>query len=121
MSTKHGSHWLEREDVGPVTVARLKTPKLLDDDTTRTVFESLYSLVAEVGRNNLVLNLGSVEFLPSLALGKLIILNRKVEVSKGRLALCRLSADSREVLDAMHLTELFNIYGTEQQALQSFA
>ena len=35
MPEKHGSHWLEREDVGAVTVVRLKTPKVLDEDTIR--------------------------------------------------------------------------------------
>ena len=120
MSTTHGSHWLEREDVGAVTVVRLKTPKVLDDDTSRTVFDSLYGLV-DVGRNKLVLNLGTVEFLPSLALGKLVMLNRKVQVGQGRLALCQLSADPREVLDTTHLSDLFHIYATEREAVQSFA
>src|SRR5262249_25614060 len=46
MSEKHhGSHWLEREDVGAVTVARLKTGKVLDEDVVRTVFGQASSLV----------------------------------------------------------------------------
>jgi anti-anti-sigma factor len=121
MSTIHGSHWLEREDVGPVTVVRLKTPKILDDDKARTVFDSLYSLVDDMGRNNLVLNLSSVEFLPSLALWKLVMLNRKVQVGQGRVALCQLSPGPREVLDTTHVSDLFHLYATEQEALQSFA
>jgi hypothetical protein len=39
MSEKHGSHWLEREDFGEVTVVRLKVPQLRDDDTTRDLFD----------------------------------------------------------------------------------
>ena len=57
MFSKHGSHWLEREDFGGVTVVRLKTPKTLDEDTIRAVFEPIYSLVGEIGRNQLILSL----------------------------------------------------------------
>ena len=40
-----------------MTVVRLKTPKTLDEDTIRAVFEPIYSLVGEIGRNQLILSL----------------------------------------------------------------
>jgi anti-sigma B factor antagonist len=121
MSSKHGSHWLEREDFGDVTVVRLKTPKLLDDDTSREVFNPIYSLVADVGRSRLVLNLATVEYLSSMALGKLVMLNRKAQAGNGVLALCHLSPNAESILDSTHLKDLFTIYTTEQEALQSFS
>jgi anti-anti-sigma factor len=121
MTTKHGSHWLEREDFGDVTVVRLKTPKVLDDDTVRAVFEPIWSLVNDVGRNRLVLNLASVEYLPSLALGKLVLLNRKVQVTAGRLVLCQLSAVVKEILETTHLDELFSLCGNEEEARLFFS
>src|SRR5437762_2132859 len=121
MSTKHGSHWVEREDVGPVTVVRLKMPKILDHDTTRTAFEQLFSLVDDVGRSNLVLSLGAIEFLTSIGLGKLIILRQKVQVGNGRLALCELLPGVHQFLATTHLDELFSIYATEQDAVRSFS
>jgi anti-anti-sigma factor len=118
MPSKHGTtHWLEREDFGEVTVVRLKTPKGLDDDIIRTVFDPIYSLVSDMGRTNLVLNLAAVEYLPSMALGKLVMLNRKVQSGNGRLALCQLSPTVAEILESTHLNELFNIYATEPEAL----
>jgi anti-anti-sigma factor len=120
MTGKYGTtHWLEREDFGDITVVRLKTPKILDDDLVRAVFDPIYSLVSNMGRNNLVLNLGAVEYLPSMALGKLVMLNRKVQADNGRLALCQLSSTGLEILESTHLNELFNIYATEQEALSS--
>ncbi len=77
MSGTHGMPWLEREDFGDVTVARLKTPSVLDDDTLRAVFAPIYTLVGAVGRTKLVLNLAAAGYLPSMGLGKLLILNRK--------------------------------------------
>jgi anti-anti-sigma factor len=119
MSKPHGSHWLEREDVGEVTVVRLKTPRVLDDDTIQTVFDPIYALVG-LGRSLLVLNLRAVEFLPSLALGKLVMLNRKAQAANGRLALCHLTPPVEEVLESTHLKTLLNCHATEEDALQSF-
>ena len=120
MSEKHGSHWLEREDVGEVTVVRLKTPKVLDEDTIRAAFDPIHT-ISGLGRNRLVLNLAAVEHLPSMALGKLVMLNRKAQAGNGRLALCQLSPPVMEILETTHLNELLNIYATEEEALQSFS
>jgi anti-sigma B factor antagonist len=119
MSEKHASHWLEREDIGDITVVRFKTPKVMDEETIRVVFEQIYA-VCDAGRSKLVVNLAVTNLLPSMALGKLVMLNRKVEAAKGRLALCRLSQYAEETLTITRLLPLFNVYGTEQSALQSF-
>jgi anti-anti-sigma factor len=120
MSREHATHWVEREDYGKVTVARLKPPKIPDDDVIRAIFDRIYAL-GSVDRNHLVLNLAAVEFLPSIALGKLVMLNRKVQVAGGRLALCSLTPGVQEVLETTHLDDLFSIYVTEQGALSSFS
>jgi anti-anti-sigma factor len=121
MSKTHASPWLDREDFGDVTVVRVKAPNLMNDDIIRTVFGPIYSLVDEVARNKLVLNLAVVEFLPSLALGKLVMLNRKVQAGIGRLALCQLSSTVKEIVETTHLADVFNIYATESEALESFS
>jgi anti-anti-sigma factor len=120
MASTHGSHWLQREDIGAVTVVRFQTPKKMDEDTFREVFEPIYTLVG-LGRTQLVLNLGVVEFLPSMALGKLVMLNRKTQAGGGRLALCQLTPSARETLEVTRLHDLFGIYATEQDAVKSFA
>jgi anti-anti-sigma factor len=114
------THWLEREDFGSITVVRLKTPKTLDDETIRSVFDPIYALVTEVGRSQLIVNLAAVEYLPSLALGKLVMLNRKTQAANGRLVLCELTLAVEHVLETTHLDELFNMYITEQDALLSW-
>jgi anti-sigma B factor antagonist len=121
MSSKHSSHWLEREDIGDVTVVRLKTPKRLDEEVIRDVFEPVYSLVSEVGRKQLVLNLAAVEQFPSVAVGKLVLLNRKVQAVDGRLAVCGLTPAVRQSLESTHLLDLFTSYETEEEAVKSFA
>lgn len=121
MSTKHGSPWLQREDFDSVTVVRLKMPPTLDDDLARAVFDPIYGLVVEAGRKQLVLNLAAVDRLESLALGKLVMLNRKAQAVNGRLVLCQLTPAVVQTLEQSRLTALFTVYATEEEALQSFS
>jgi anti-anti-sigma factor len=118
MSREHASHWLEREDFGEVTVVRLWPPnRSMDDDTTRTIFDIVYGLL-DVARHKLVLDLEAVDFLPSLALGKLVMLNRKALAANGGLALCRLSPRVDEVLETTRLKPLLlRCFATEAEAV----
>jgi anti-sigma B factor antagonist len=120
MPSTHRTHWLEREDFGDVTVVRFQVPQVPDEDIVRAVFDPISSLVADVGRRHLVLNLATVEYLPSLALGKLVMLNRKAQAAEGRLALCHLSPTVAQILDSTSLTELLHVYGDEREAVRSF-
>jgi anti-sigma B factor antagonist len=119
MSGKHGSHWLEREDKGSVTVVRLKLPKTLDDGTARLIFDPIQSLATEAGRKQIVLNLSAVERVESLFLGKLVMLNRKVQASEGRLVLCQVTQALQHALESTHLTDLLTVCPTEEEAVQS--
>jgi anti-sigma B factor antagonist len=119
MPSGHGGHWLEREDRGAVTVVRLKVRQLQDDELTQDLFHQIYSLV-DLGRRNLVLDLGAVEQLASVALGKLVMLNRKAQAVQGRLALCALTDTALATLQATHLADRFGIYPDEEAALLVF-
>lgn len=119
MSGKHGSHWLEREDKGNVTVVSLKLPKTLDDATARLIFDPIQSLATEAGRKRIVLNLAAVERVESLFLGKLVMLNRKVQASEGKLVLCQVTPALQHALESTHLTDLLTVCATEEEAVQS--
>jgi anti-sigma B factor antagonist len=119
--SKHSTHWLEREDIGAITVVRLKTPPLLDEDIIREVFDLMFKLITDVGRNQMVVNLGAADSLPSMGLGKLVMLNRKIQAANGRLVLCHLAPSVQESLERTRLIELFTVRATEAEALQAFA
>ena len=120
MSAKPPTGWLGREDFGPVTVVRLKAPGAVDDDATRAVFDPLDGLVGGEGRTGLVLDLAAVDHLPSLALGKLITLNKKLQQAGGRLVLCNIDPQIYEVFEITKLNKLFTIVKDEQSGLQAF-
>ena len=121
MSEKHGSHWLEREDFGEVTVVRLKMPKLTNDDITLDLFDQISTLASEMGRILIVLNLAGVEMVYSLGLGKLIMLNRRLQVAGGHLVLCHLRPFVAEVIETAHLSDVLTIRENEQQAIEQLA
>jgi anti-anti-sigma factor len=114
------AHWLEREAAAAVTVLRLTTARLPDDETVRAVFDPLSRLVGEGWRNHVVLNLAVAEYLPSMALAKLVALSRKLRAGNGRLALCHLCPTVEARLASTHLRGMFDIYATEEEAVQSF-
>jgi anti-sigma B factor antagonist len=119
MSSEFSRHDLEVEDIDNVTVVRFKARRIEDEEHIGALFRHIAGLV-DGGRSNLILNFDHVDFLASVAIGKLVMLNRKVQAARGRLALCHLSPTTDEALEVMHLKEIVPTYGSEQEALRSF-
>ncbi len=111
---------LEVEDIGDVTVVSFTDRKILDEQNIQVIGEQLFSLVDELGRKKLLLNFGHVEYMSSAALGKLITLNKKVGAAGGKLVLCSIDPQIREVFEITKLDKLFTIRTDEQEALQMF-
>jgi anti-anti-sigma factor len=120
VSAPPGPHYFEWEDAGGVTVVRFAVRVLRDDRIIRALFEQLERLVDAAERRRLVLNFNGVEAFASYAVGKLIVLNNKLQPPAGRLALCNLTPIIDEIVNIMRLRRMFNIYRTEQEAIQSF-
>jgi anti-anti-sigma factor len=116
MAENHGA-LLERQDTGDVTVLRVRAPLLRDDETTERLFGEVFAVLDEPGGRKLVLNLGPVEFVASVVVGKLAVLSRK---GRGRLALCRLRPTVERTLEATHLADVLALFGDEEEAVRSF-
>jgi anti-anti-sigma factor len=121
MSEKPGGNLLEREDIGDVSVIRVRVHMLQGDEPTDDIFRQITALVEDGGRHRLVLNLAAVEYLASKALGKLVLLGRKVREVKGRVALCQPTQTVDRLLEATHLAEIIPVYQDERDAVRSLA
>ena len=110
---------LELEEVGEATVVTFVDKKILDEQNIQIIGEQLFDLVDNQGKKKILLNFGNVEFLSSAALGKLITLNKKVQQSGGKLAMCKIAREILEVFEITKLDKLFKIFKDEQAALQS--
>ncbi|MBV9124995.1 MAG: STAS domain-containing protein [Planctomycetes bacterium] len=103
-----------------ITVVRFHAPRLQSEEQSRTLFDQIISLVRNLGRRKLVLNLQGVQFAASAALGQMVFLNKVLQSQNGRLALCCLSETVLQALETTALVQVFQIYDEEQQALESF-
>jgi anti-sigma B factor antagonist len=111
---------LEVSEVGEVTVVRFVDRKILDEGNIQEVGQELFSLVEEEGRQRLLLNFSTVDFLSSAALGKLITLDKKVKAHGGTLKLSNIRPNIYEVFAITKLNKLFDIRDDEADALAAF-
>jgi anti-sigma B factor antagonist len=111
---------LEVSEVGDVTVVRFVDRKILDEGNIQEIGQELFDLVEKEGRRKLLLNFGSVDFLSSAALGKLITLDKKSKAAGAQLKLSNIRPEIYEVFLLTHLYKLFDIKDDEAEALAAF-
>ena len=111
---------LDVNESSSITVVHFKDQKIIDPVAIQELGQELFDLVEKEDRKKIVLNFANVEFLSSAALGKLITMNRKVQAVRGKLILCNISKEIREVFEITKLDKLFTILPDEASALQAF-
>ena len=107
-------------DDGELSIVRFVDKKIVDPAVIEALGEELNSLVLVDKRSTLLLNFEGVEFMSSAALNKLISLNSKVKAAQGRLKLCNLRAEIKEVFTLTRLDRVFDIRKTEADAVAAF-
>ena len=113
-------HRLAVSEVGDVSVVRFVDRRILDAANIEGLGDELFELVEKDNRKRMLLNFTDVEFLSSAALNKLIILDKKIKSHGGRLVLCDLRQEIKEVFAITRLDQLFTISDSEQNALTNF-
>jgi anti-anti-sigma regulatory factor len=119
MPAPSAPHCVEWDEVGDVTVVRFTVPSIRADEVIGSAFSELNHLV-DAGRTRLVLDFGAVQDFASLTIGKLIALDKRLQLPAGRLALCHLTPVVAEALAIMNLDRQFHLYKTQEEALRSF-
>lgn len=119
MQNSPSQHWLRVEPIGEVAVIRFLQPRILDEEIINYIGAELLRLVDE-GCRRIVLDLSPVEAMATHMLGELLVVHKKVQAAGGRLAMCEFQPQLREVFDLLKLPQVFHVYDTEREALQSF-
>ena len=114
------SNRLDVSQSGDVTIAKFLDKKILDQLIIQDLGNELFALVEEEKKEKLLLDFSEVEFLSSAALNKLIVLDRKMKASGGKLKFANLRAETHEVFMITRLNQLFDIQDTDADALASF-
>jgi len=89
-------------------------------DRIEELGRQLHDLADRRGGRRIVLDFANVQFLSSSVLGIIVTLQQKMEYQKGRLALCGLRKELRQVFKFAQLDRFFTFYDTRDDALVAF-
>jgi anti-sigma B factor antagonist len=104
--------------VEDATVVRFLDHRVFDDATVREVGDQLLDLQARRRELPLILDFSGVELVSSAMLGKLILLQRRVDAAAGRMRLCELTEGVRAVFRSTNLERLFAIDRDLKESLE---
>jgi len=92
----------------------------MDERVIRIIGQELYRQVETQGKDQMLLDFSDVKHFSSALLAVIVELNKKIKATRGRLALCGLHPDLREVFVVTRLAGTLNIYEDRSEALDSF-
>jgi anti-sigma B factor antagonist len=105
---------------GDVIVVRFGEHRMLDELTVSKISDELYAVADRADCHNLLLNFSSVAGLSSVMLGKLLMLQKKMESKGGKLKICEVGSAIQEVFAETKLHQIFDIRDAELDALRAF-
>ena len=112
---------LKLQDQGEVLVVSFLVHTITDQSLIEQIGNEFADVAMEAaGNRKLVVNFQGVKFMSSAMLGKLLPLQKRCKADKITLKLCNLSPNLMEVFKILNLTKVFQICGTEQEAIASF-
>jgi anti-sigma B factor antagonist len=104
-----------------ITVIRFQDHQLFDERTVREVADQVAAALPNDGRPiRVILDFTNVNLISSSLLSKLILLQRRVDASGGRLRLCEISPILQQVFRTSNLDRLFAIDRDQRTALSAF-
>lgn len=109
--------WFTSERVGDVTVVHLTDNRV----AVMELLDLLDIAVLDGAVGKLLLNFGGIQTVSSAALGKMVKLMGRARSTSGRLVLCHLHPDLRQVLRITCLDRIFDIQDSEADALAALA
>ena len=121
VSTLPATEHLKFDDCDGVMIVRFRDPRVTDPAEIEELGQQLYQALEFKNCSRLVIDLSSVEFLPSATIGKLISLNRKAKACKAALRLCGMQQGVRDIFHMCALDRVFDVRDDVRAAVASFA
>jgi len=107
----------QQEDI---TFLCMLPSRLTEEENLEQLDRDLSMLTGSYRVRNLVLDLTSVQYMSSAAIGKLISLHRRLGREDGQLVLCNLQQEVSETLETSNLLTYFKVAPTAVDALSFF-
>jgi len=108
---------MSNKNVGDITVIQLEGK--MNTATSSDADAHLSQLIAG-GSNKLILNMEGVDYISSSGLRVILASGKKISASGGGLAFCNLNPSVGEVFRISGFNSIFRVFGSEQEALDSF-
>ncbi|MBU1077551.1 MAG: STAS domain-containing protein [Spirochaetes bacterium] len=105
------------EDKPEIAIVYLKGR--LDVHYSSEVETQINKLISE-GKKKLVISLNDVEYLSSSGLRIFIAISRTLKEVNGQLKLIKLNETARKIFKIVELIDMFDIYESEEEAINSF-
>ena len=112
---------IQVSDIDGIMVVRFTDHQLFDERPVREIAEQIaVNLPSDGTPIRLILDFSEVTLLSSIALGKFILIQRRVDATRGSLRLCELSPVLQQVFRTANLDRLFSIDRDQRAALDTF-
>ncbi len=108
---------IQKRKEGDVTILTLDGRL---DLTSASSLKEASKDILENDSKKMILNLDRVDFINSSGLGALVSILKEVRNSQGSMRLSNLAPYVKEIFDITQLTNIFDIFSDEKQALSSY-
>ncbi len=108
---------IQKRKEGDVTILSLDGRL---DLTSASSLKDASKDILENDSKKMILNLDGVDFINSSGLGALVSILKEVRSSQGSMRLSNLAPYVKEIFDITQLTNIFDIFSDEKQALSSY-
>ena len=112
---------IDLDVVNDVNVVKFKDQKVMDPARIEILGRELLALVEEDKNENVVINFENVSFFSSAAINKLIVLERRVSATGGKICLSNLRPEVRDLFSYTNLDQVFQIKDGQSDAIETLA
>ncbi len=102
---------------GNVCLLKMVHLQLTEDENLEQLEEDFVSLVDNYQAKKVAVDLSSVRYMTSSAIGKFIALHRRINRNQGAVVLCCLQEDVIGILQTSHLLAYFKVMETPEDAI----
>jgi anti-anti-sigma factor len=96
----------------------LKLEGRLDTNTASAFEEKLMGLINNK-ENRIVVDFSQLDFISSSGLRVLLMAGKKIKTTNGKLGLCSLQDNVKEVFDVAGFTMLFSMFSNKEEAIKN--
>ncbi|MEE2639218.1 MAG: STAS domain-containing protein [Planctomycetota bacterium] len=107
-------------NVGDIVVAGFEEAKMLDEAVINEVADELNALVDQNEGGKLLLDFGTISFMSSSMIGKVVFLEKACKKKNVTMKICSINPSVMEVFNLMNLGKVLDLYDDGEAAIAAF-